>query len=163
MSIKNWSNKMIVTRNKKKHDTKMKKGVSKCSKLKRAISHRILKKSSSKSSQEKTPKSSVLLISMRSSTANEKKILAKNEKEHSENFFKGNYLQPLDVVIEEARYQLSIEKLREEKMGQFGEVRSHRNFPRLEDSDDIYEEMELLQTFYESIYDGDYMDMGLVL
>lgn len=162
MSIKNWSNKMIVTRNKKKHDTKMKTGFSKCSKLTRAISHKILKKTSSKPSKEKTSSSSVLLISMISSTANEKKNLAENG--NSENFFKGNLLQPLDVVIEEARYQLSIEKLREEKMGQLREVkRHHSNFSRVQDSDDIYEEMELLQTFYESIYDGDYMDMGLLL
>ena len=150
---------MIVNRNKKKHDTKMKTGFSKCSKLTRAISHKILKKTSSKPSQEKTSNSSVLLVSLMSSTANEKKILAKNENGNSENFLKGNLLQPLDVVIEEARFQLSIEKLREEKMGQLGEVRHHS----VQDSDDIYEEMELLQTFYESIYDGDYMDMGLAL
>ena len=145
---------MIVNRIKKKKDTKMKTGFSKCSKLKRAISHKILKKTSSKPIQEKTTNTSVLLISMISKNANEKKI----ENAHSEKFFKGNLLQPLDVVIEEARYQLSIEKLREEKMGQFGEVRYHSNFACSEDSDDIYEEMELLQTFYESIYD-DYMDM----
>ena len=153
---------MLVNRSKKKHDTKVKTGSSKCSKLKRAISHKILKKNSIKLSQEKTAKSSVLLISM-ISTANEKKILADKENGNSENFFKGNLLQPLDVVIEEARYQLSIEKLREEKMGQFGEMRYHSHFSRLPESEDIYEEMESLQTFYESIYDGDYMDMGLVL
>ena len=164
MSIKKWSNKMIVNRNKKKHDTKMKTGFSKCSKLTRAISHKLLKKTSSKPSQEKTSNSSVLLISMISNTAaNEKKIWVKNENGNSENFFKGNLLQPLDVLIEEARYQLSIEKLREEKMGQFGEERHHSKFSRVQDSDDIYEEMELLETFYENIYDGDYMDMGLVL
>ena len=148
---------MIVNRNKKKQDTKIKTGFSKCSKLKRAISHKILKKTSSKPIQEKTTNDSVLLISM-ISTANEKKILAKNENAHSEKYFKGNLLQPLDVVIEEARYQLSIEKLREEKMGQYGEVRYRSNFSCSQDSDYIYEEMELLQTFYESIYD-DYMDM----
>ena len=157
MSIKNWSNKMIVNRNKKKHDTKMKTGISKCSKLKRAISHKILKKTSNKQMQEKTSNSSVLLISM-ISTANEKKILAKNENAHSEKFFNRNLLQPLDVVIEEARYQLSIEKLKEEKIGQFEDVRYRSNFSCSQDCDDIYEDMELLQTFYESIYD-DYMDM----
>ena len=155
---------MIVNRNKKKHreDTKMKTGISKCSKLKRAISHKILKKPSSKPSEEKTTSRPVLLISMISNN-NEKKNLTR--KENSENFFKGNLLQPLDVVIEEARYQLSIEKLRQEKMGQFGEMLHQSNCCSSPDSssDDIYEEMDLLQTFYESIYDGDYMDMGLVV
>ena len=162
MSIKNWSNKMLVNRNKKKHDTKVKTGSSKCSKLKRAISHKILKKNSIKLSQEQTAKSSVLLISM-ISTANEKKILADKENGNSENFFKGNLLQPLDVVIEEARYQLSIEKLLEEKTGQCRAVKSQSHCSRVPESDDIYEEMELLETFYDSIYDGDYMDMGLLL
>ena len=150
---------MIVNRNKKKKDTKMKTGFSKCSKLKRAISHKILKKTSSKPIQEKTTNTSVLLISMISKNANEKKI----ENAHSEKFFKGNLLQPLDVVIEEARYQLSIEKLQEEKIGQsdWSDVRYRSNFSCSQDSDDIYEEMGLLQTFYESVYDGDYIDTSL--
>ena len=147
---------MIVNRNKQKKDTKMKTGFSKCSKLKRAISHKILKKTSSKPIQEKTTNTSVLLISM-ISNANEKKI----ENAHSEKFFKANLLQPLDVVIEEARYQLSIEKLQEKKIGQFGEVRYRSNLSCSQDSDDIYEEMGLLQTFYESVYDGDYIDTSL--
>ena len=157
---------MIVNRNKKKQreDTKMKTGISKCSKLKRAISHKILKKTSSKPSEEKTTSRPVLLISMISNN-NEKKNLTRKENGNSENFFKGNLLQPLDVVIEEARYQLSIEKLRQEKMGQFGEMLHQSNYCSSPDSysDDIYEEMDLLQTFYDSIYDGDYMDMGLLL
>ena len=36
------------------------------------------------------------------------------------------------------------------------------NYSCCQATDESYEEMELLQTFYDNIYDGDYMDMGLV-
>ena len=81
-----------------------------------------------------------------------------NKNENTDSISKTNFLQPLDLVIEEARHQLSLEKLREEKLQ---EEKYLSNFSCSEDSDD-YEEMESLQTFYRNIYDGDYMDMGLV-
>ena len=114
-----------------------------------------MKKTSNKAIQEKTNKSSVYLLSM-ISTAKETDNLHKNE--NPDNILKTNFLQPLDVVIQEARHQLSLEKLREEKLQ---EGKYFSNFSCSEDSDD-YEEMESLQTFYKNIYEGDYMDMGLV-
>ena len=65
MTIKNWNVKMVVS--KKDGSEHLKAKFSKCSKLKRAISHKILRKTSNKQILEKNNKSSVLLVSIRKS------------------------------------------------------------------------------------------------
>ena len=150
---------MTVNRNGRKSE-KMKSKFSKCSKLKRAISHKILKKTSSKPTADKSSSSSVFLLSM-VNTATDTDLLARHQAGTCHNSSRGHLLQPLDLVIEEARHQLFLETLREEKI-LTGEIYLS-NFSRSDDSEDIYEEMDLLQTFYENTYDGDYMDMGLLV
>ena len=151
----------MVNRNGKKSDN-LKSKISKCSKLKRAISHKILRKTSNKANEDKTNTSSVLLISI-IDTKTDTNNPDTNKLRKCESFLRGNLvLQPLDLVIEEARIQLSLEKLREKKMEKFRAETYLSNYSCCQATDESYEEMELLQTFYNNIYDGDYMDMGFV-
>ena len=161
MTIKNWTVKMVVTkRDGSEHHVKAK--FSK--KLKRAISHKILRKTSNKGILEKDNKSSVILVSIR-----------KSEKESSggetdvsltkiEDKYHEIYLPPLDLVIEEAKHELLLEKLREEKIKNIEDEKYSDNFSQqsTEDEEDIYEEMDVLQSYFENIYSTDYLEMGLI-
>ena len=156
---------MVVTR--KNSDASLKPKFSKCSKLKRAISHKILKKSSNKHISEKNNKSSVLLLSMISTTEkNNFKMKNENSSLYSDSdYCPGFLLQPLDLVIQEAKHQLMHEKLCEKEMKNFDVGKcSDKNISASRDSEDedIYEDMEILQTYFENIYTGDYLEMGLV-
>ena len=155
---------MVVTR--KNSEASLKPKFSKCSKLKRAISHKILRKSSNKHISEKNNKSSVLLLSMISTTEkNNFKMKNENSSLYSDDYCPGFLLQPLDLVIQEAKHQLMHEKLCEKEMKNFDVGKySDKNISASRDSEDedIYEDMEILQTYFENIYTGDYLEMGLV-
>ena len=155
---------MVVTR--KNSEASLKPKFSKCSKLKRAISHKILRKSSNKHISEKNNKSSVLLLSMISTTEkNNFKMKNENSSLSSDDYCPGFLLQPLDLVIQEAKHQLMHEKLCEKEMKNFDVGKySDKNISASRDSEDedIYEDMEILQTYFENIYTGDYLEMGLV-
>ena len=163
MTIKSWTNKMVVTR--KNSEASLKPKFSKCSKLKRAISHKILRKSSNKHISEKNNKSSVLLLSMiTTKEKNNFKMENENSSLYSDEYYPGFLLQPLDLVIQEAKHQLMHEKLCEKEMKNFDVGKYSDNISRSRDSEDedIYEDMEILQTYFENIYTGDYLEMGLV-
>ena len=175
MTVKNWNIKMVVT---KKDENNQKARFSKCSKLKRAISHKILRKTSNKHIREKNNKSSfpwnkssVLLLSMRNK---KEKNNVKVENKISVNGISDQtpkYLiplccpnQPLDLVIEEAKHQLLVEKLCDEEIRNFdGDRYSYSSSESTQgEEDDIYEEMDVLQSYFENIYNSDYLEMGLV-
>lgn len=161
MTIKNWNVKMVV--NKKDGSEHLKAKFSKCSKLKRAISHKILRKTSNKQILEKSNKSSVLLVSIRKSeneTIDEETDVSLTK---IENKYHEIYLPPLDLVIEEAKHELLLEKLCEKKMKNFEpEKYSDNSSQSTEDEEDIYEEMDVLQSYFENIYSTDYLEMGLI-
>ena len=165
MTIRSWTSKIVVNSGNKKQnvDENLKPKFSKCSKLKRAISHKLLRKTSNKQiPRKKNNKSSVLLLSM--ITTGEKNIV-KMEKRNSCNSENENFqqflLQPLDVVIAEAKHQLLLEKLSDKN---FNSEKYSDYISKSSDSEDedIYEDMEILQTYFENIYTGDYLEMGLV-
>lgn len=160
MTIKNWTVKMVVTkRDGSEHHVKAKFS----SKLKRAISHKILRKTSNKGILEKDNKSSVILVSIRKS----EKESIEGERDVSltkiEDKYHEIYLPPLDLVIEEAKHELLLEKLREEKLKNIEGEKYSDNFSRFtEVEEDIYEEMDVLQSYFENIYSTDYLEMGLI-
>ena len=161
MTIKNWNVKMVVTkRDGSEHHVKAKFS----SKLKRAISHKILRKTSNKRILEKDNKSSVILVSIRKS---EKKESSEGETDVSltkmEDKYHEIFLPPLDLVIEEAKHELLLEKLREEKMKNIEDDKYSDNFSQSTgDEEDIYEEMDVLQSYFENIHSTDYLEMGLI-
>ena len=80
-----------------------------------------LRKSSNKHISEKDNKSSVLLLSMISTTEkNNFKMKKENSSLYSDSdYCPGFLLQPLDLVIQEAKHQLMHEKLCEKEMKNF--------------------------------------------
>ena len=70
-------------------------------------------------------------------------------------------LQPLDLVIQEAKNQLLREKLADKN---FTSEKYSDNILKSAESEeeDIYEDMDVLQTYFENIYNSDYLEMGLV-
>ena len=70
----------------------------------------------------------------------------------------------MDLVIEEAKHELLLEKLREEKIKNIEDEKYLDNFSQqsTEDEEDIYEEMDVLQSYFENIYSTDYLEMGLI-
>lgn len=161
MTIKNWNVKMVVS--KKDGSEHLKAKFSKCSKLKRAISHKILRKTSNKQILEKNNKSSVLLVSIRKSENETIDGETDVSLTKIENKYHEIYLPPLDLVIEEAKHELLLEKLCEKKMKNFEpEKYSDNSSQSTEDEEDIYEEMDVLQSYFENIYSTDYLEMGLI-
>ena len=66
-------------------------------------------------------------------------------------------------MIEEAKHELLLEKLCEKKMKNFEpEKYSDNSSQSTEDEEDIYEEMDVLQSYFENIYSTDYLEMGLI-
>ena len=164
---------MVVT---KKDENNQKAKFSKCSKLKRAISHKILRKTSNKHIREKNNKSSfpwnkssVLLLSLRKKKENnnvkvENKISGNRFSDETPKYLIPVYCpnQPLDLVIEEAKHQLLVEKLCDEEIRNFDGDRYSYSSSAQGEEDDIYEEMDVLQSYFENIYNSDYLEMGLV-
>ena len=92
------------------------------------------------------------------------KMENENSSLYFDKYYPGFLLQPLDLVIQEAKHQLMHEKLCEKEMKNFDVGKYSDNISRSRDSEDedIYEDMEILQTYFENIYTGDYLEMGLV-
>ena len=60
--------------------------------------------------------------------------------------------------------QLLVEKLCDEEIRNFdGDRYSYSSSESTQgEEDDIYEEMDVLQSYFENIYNSDYLEMGLV-
>ena len=174
MTIRHWRKMVIV--NKKKDSENVKHKNSKCSKLKRAISHKFLGKGGSNNKEVLNTisnKSSVMLLSV-INTSEHKNLAPRVENTISNNFAKKNLeeqflLQPLDLVIQEAKHQLLLEKLSDKRSEKFEGMQqetysscSSRGSNSDYEEEDIYEEMDVLQSYFENIYTADYLEMGLV-
>ena len=164
---------VVVTKKKEAENNNLKPKFSKCSKLKRAISHKILGKAVAKPLPSKSNKGSVLLLSM--INTGEQKITSKAENRSSSNFsnenFEEKHLQKsLDLVIQEAKHQLWLENLQDKRSSQLSLTQAYNSHGKFStrpsnsyvDEEDIYEEMDVLQSYFETIYNGDYLEMGLV-
>ena len=161
--IKNWTVKLVVS--KKDGSGHLKAKFSKCSKLKRAISHKILRKTSNKQILEKNNKSSVLLVSIRKSEKESIQGKTVTSQTKAADKYHEIFLPPLDLVIEEAKHELLLEKLCDKEMKKFEDEKYSDNCSSQsteEEEEDIYEEMEVLQSYFQSIYSSDYLEMGLI-